>query len=114
VIDFQSNDFAGIANPVECDDCGRIFNGDTALGDHQCVDLTDVPVDTCHEAVTRQGNFEPCERTAVALRIDYETNTAYPVCKHHARGGPMVPLATIAEHFREETITEYLREDPLA
>ena len=46
----------------------------------------------CHEAVVRQGEDVPCEKTAVALRYDPEEGTVYPVCAHHARGNRMVPL----------------------
>lgn len=48
----------------------------------------------CTEGVTRGGEFQPCERLAVALRIDPEERTPYPVCPPHARGD-MVSLAVI-------------------
>ena len=45
----------------------------------------------CHEGVTRKGEFEPCDKPAVALRDDCEADAYYPVCKHHARGF-VIPL----------------------
>jgi hypothetical protein len=52
------------------------------------------PADTCLEGVTRRGEFQPCEKTAVALRIDPTEGLPYPVCAYHARAD-MVPLADI-------------------
>jgi hypothetical protein len=49
----------------------------------------------CHEDVTRGGESQPCNKTAVALRIDQTEGLPYPVCAHHARGDDMVPLADI-------------------
>jgi hypothetical protein len=46
----------------------------------------------CHEGVTRKGEFQPCDRAAVALRIDVTEGLAYPVCHRHVRP-PMVPLS---------------------
>jgi hypothetical protein len=48
----------------------------------------------CHEDVTRKGQSQPCEKTAVAVRIDPEDGGPYPVCAYHARG-QMVPLADL-------------------
>jgi hypothetical protein len=48
----------------------------------------------CHEEVTRRGMLEPCEKVAVAVRIDPNEGSRYPVCARHVRG-PMVPLAEI-------------------
>lgn len=48
----------------------------------------------CHEEVTRRGEVEPCEKTAVALRVDPQEGEPYPVCARHARA-PMVPLVDI-------------------
>ena len=54
----------------------------------------------CTEEVTRRGEFQPCDKTAVALRYDPEEGRPYPVCSYHSRGD-MVPLAAVAELFRE-------------
>jgi hypothetical protein len=40
----------------------------------------------CHEDVTREGESQPCEKPAVAVRIDPEDSGPYPVCAYHARG----------------------------
>jgi redox-regulated HSP33 family molecular chaperone len=48
----------------------------------------------CHEEVTRKGELEPCDSTAVALRIDPHESEPYPVCARHARGD-MVSLEAV-------------------
>lgn len=48
----------------------------------------------CHEDVTRKGESQPCEKTAVAVRIDPQERDPYPVCAFHARG-EMVPLTDL-------------------
>lgn len=48
----------------------------------------------CHEEVSRRGEQEPCDKTAVALRLDPEEGEPYPVCARHARAD-MVPLEDI-------------------
>jgi hypothetical protein len=40
----------------------------------------------CHEDVTRKGISQPCEKTAVAVRIDERDGDPYPVCAYHSRG----------------------------
>lgn len=45
----------------------------------------------CHEEVTRKGLLEPCEKPAVAMRIDPNEGIPYPVCIKHTRA-EMVPL----------------------
>jgi hypothetical protein len=40
----------------------------------------------CHEDVTRKGMSVPCDKTAVAVRVDEEDGGPYPVCAYHARG----------------------------
>ena len=50
----------------------------------------------CHEEVTRSGWLGPCDKLAVAVRIDPEHYEPYPVCARHARG-EMVPLKTLYE-----------------
>lgn len=52
----------------------------------------------CHESVTRKGELEPCDKPAVAVRLD-GMGGAYPVCKHHARGD-MATLTDIREALR--------------
>lgn len=45
---------------------------------------------TCSEGVTRQGEYQPCEKVAVAIRRDPEDDDDYyPVCSYHARGRMM-------------------------
>ena len=56
--------------------------------------------DKCCEEVTRRGEVQPCEKTAVAVRED-EEGSPYPVCAYHARG-PMVPLAALWRHYLDE------------
>ena len=48
----------------------------------------------CHEDVTRDGESQPCEATAVAVRVDPEDDEPYPVCARHARAD-MVPLTDL-------------------
>lgn len=48
----------------------------------------------CHEEVIRGGTVQPCNFTAVAVRLDPTEGTPYPVCGYHARA-PMVPLADL-------------------
>jgi hypothetical protein len=40
----------------------------------------------CWEHVTRKGVAQPCDKTAVAVRIDPEDRGPYPVCAYHSRG----------------------------
>jgi len=49
----------------------------------------------CHEEVTRRGQYEPCDREAVAMRDDPEG--PYPVCARHVWG----PMVSLAQHDRE-------------
>ena len=55
----------------------------------------------CHEEVTRAGELEPCNKVAVALRLDPQESEPYPVCAHHARGD-MVPLEAIVRFLLDE------------
>ena len=48
----------------------------------------------CTEEVSRRGLVEPCDRVAVALRVDRNEGTLYPVCARHTRA-EMVPLGAI-------------------
>lgn len=46
----------------------------------------------CCEEVTRRGELQPCDKPAVAVRIDPENDErGYPVCGYHSRPR-MVPL----------------------
>ena len=45
----------------------------------------------CHEAVTRKGQLQPCEKVAVGYRLDPVEGTPYPVCKKHHRSDYWVP-----------------------
>lgn len=57
--------------------------------------------DRCDAAVTRKGRMEPCNKTAVAVRIVPEEGHPYPVCAFHARG-EMVPLRELLEPTQAE------------
>lgn len=48
----------------------------------------------CTEGVTRKGDEQPCDKPAVAARIDPEDGHPYPVCAYHARSD-MVPLSVL-------------------
>jgi len=48
----------------------------------------------CTEEVERKGEVQPCDKPAVAVRIDPTEGGGYPVCMRHTRG-PMVPLAVL-------------------
>jgi len=50
--------------------------------------------DKCHEEVSRKSQLQPCDLTAVALRIDPQGGRPYPVCARHTRK-PMVPLVML-------------------
>jgi hypothetical protein len=43
-------------------------------------------LEKCDEGVTRKGEFEPCEKPAVAVRYDQENGGYYAVCGYHTRG----------------------------
>lgn len=55
----------------------------------------------CHEDVTRKGESQPCCLPAVAIRLDPEDNSPYPVCSRHTRK-PLVPLTEIATACADE------------
>ena len=48
----------------------------------------------CDEGVTRRGEYQPCEKVAVAIRHDPEDGGFYPVCAYHAHAD-MVPLVEV-------------------
>ena len=59
----------------------------------------------CHEAVTREGELEPCAKPAVAIRkVEPELGDGYaepyPVCAHHTRVGQCVGLGEIVYALR--------------
>lgn len=54
---------------------------------------------TCDEETTRRGVLVPCEKPAVAARLDYQGHP-YPVCAYHTRGD-MVPLRELLENSDE-------------
>lgn len=58
-------------------------------------------VKVCDEGVTRRGEFVPCEKTAVAVRIDPEGGDWYAVCAKHTRAD-MVPLVTLLVAFARQ------------
>jgi hypothetical protein len=59
----------------------------------------------CHEGVTRKGEFEPCDKPAVAVRIDPQEGGPYPVCAYHARAD-MVLLIDLVDNIREQVAKE--------
>lgn len=58
----------------------------------------------CQAGVVRAGYDEPCDKPSVAVALytgdEFEPH-AYPVCKHHARGRPMLSLLGIIALARE-------------
>ncbi len=48
----------------------------------------------CCNVAVRKGEEVPCDKVAVAVRIDTDDGHPYPVCAYHARGD-MVPLAEL-------------------
>ena len=61
----------------------------------------------CHEDVIRLGEHAPCERPAVAVRLDPECGEPYPVCTTHARTPElMVPLADLEAALRESIASQ--------
>jgi hypothetical protein len=62
--------------------------------------VTRIPphIDTCDAEAVRDGQSQPCDKTAIAL-ADAD-GTWWPVCGYHARGRPMVPLAVLVDAER--------------
>lgn len=57
---------------------------------------------TCREGVTRQGESQPCEKVAVAIRRNPEDDDDYyPVCSYHARGR-MMPLTELLLAWKKQ------------
>lgn len=42
--------------------------------------------EVCHEGVTRDEQFQPCDEPAVGSRLDPESREPYPVCWRHLDG----------------------------
>jgi len=59
----------------------------------------------CTEGVTRRDEFQPCDKPAVAVRIDPECGEPYPVCARHARAD-MVPLPDLIAAARAQVAAE--------
>lgn len=59
---------------------------------------------TCDASTTRQGEFEACDKVAVAVKIfdDEGDIHTYPVCAYHARG-KMMSLLELIELIKGET-----------
>lgn len=51
--------------------------------------------DKCCAEVSRFGESQPCDKTAVAVTADAEDGHWWPVCKHHARGRQVVSLTEL-------------------
>lgn len=69
---------------------GAVMSDYTAFG----LSITLGRPEECHEEVVRRGDLEPCDKPAVAVRIDPQEGEPYPVCARHARA-PMVTLEDI-------------------
>lgn len=50
--------------------------------------------DVCFEEVSRRDHLEPCDLTAVAVRLDPDNGEPYPVCSRHTRK-PLVSMHAI-------------------
>lgn len=55
----------------------------------------------CCAEVSRKGESQPCDKTAVAVTIDSEDGHWWPVCPHHSRGRRMVPLTDLLKAIAE-------------
>lgn len=58
--------------------------------------------DKCCAEVTRNGEAQPCDKTAVAVAdgsAEYGDGAWWPVCAHHSRGRAMVPLADLIQRL---------------
>jgi hypothetical protein len=57
--------------------------------------------DKCCAEVTRRGNSEPCDATAVAVAASSEEYDPgwWPVCRKHLRGRELVPLEDVLAAF---------------
>ena len=61
--------------------------------------------DTCHEEVfSRDGDGGPCGAHAVAIRIDPNWDSPYPVCARHARA-PLVTISGIVRGIMATGVT---------
>ena len=61
--------------------------------------------DTCHEEVfSRDGDGAPCNKSAVAIRIDPNWDSPYPVCARHARA-PLVTISGIVRGIMATGVT---------
>lgn len=82
-----------------CDTCGRRYTNPDDLYAHRDPDLTGriLTATTCEEGISgTDGTYQPCDRPAVAWRIDERDDTAYPVCPKHTRQ-PMIPIQTVLD-----------------
>ena len=64
----------------------------------------------CHEEVARGDELEPCDKTAVALRVDPQEGEPYPVCAHHARlhrDAELLQSANRRGNHRKITVTAH-------
>lgn len=63
----------------------------------------------CHEGVSRNGEFQPCDKPAVAERWDERAEFPgwYPVCPYHTRGKCrplMIVRAALESELRESQV----------
>ena len=70
--------------------------------------LLDYP-DLCTEGVTRRDEFQPCDKPAVAVRLDPEEGNPYPVCAYHTRGDMVTLPDLIAATADTPGLVEVLR-----
>lgn len=57
----------------------------------------------CSANVTRNHEDDACGKEAVAVAVweEGDERVEYPVCKHHARGRQMLPLAALIDIARD-------------
>ena len=79
--------------PETCNRCGRTYHNPTDHDTHECITTINHYNGLCAEEITRHGQLQPCDRIAIAHRIDTDNHT-YPVCRRHLRA-PIAPIATI-------------------
>ena len=64
--------------PETCNRCGRTYHNPTDHDTHECITTINHYNGLCAEEITRHGQLQPCDRIAIAHRIDTDNHT-YPV-----------------------------------
>lgn len=62
--------------------------------------------DKCHAEVSRKGECQACDKTAVAVVIDSEDGHWWPVCAYHTRSRKLVPLADLLRELSANVLGE--------